>query len=139
MNPGGVGVGTNGSVEIKMRKEGGVYLIPAKVNGIPMDFVFDTGASFVSISATEANFLEKNGNYVENPIDTLFFQDANGDINVGKVIVLNSIEVGSRTLYNVKATVVQNQNAPLLLGQSFLSQFGKVSIDYSKGIIELVY
>jgi aspartyl protease family protein len=128
----------NGSVEIKMRKEGGVYLIPAKVNGIPMDFVFDTGASFVSISATEANFLEKNSNYVENPIDTLFFQDANGDINVGKVIVLNSIEVGSRTLYNVKATVVQNQNAPLLLGQSFLSQFGKVSIDYSKGIIELV-
>jgi aspartyl protease family protein len=121
-----------------MRKEGGVYLIPAKVNGIPMDFVFDTGASFVSISATEANFLEKNSNYVENPIDTLFFQDANGDINVGKVIVLNSIEVGSRTLYNVKATVVQNQNAPLLLGQSFLSQFGKVSIDYSKGIIELV-
>ena len=46
---------------IEMTKINGVYQIPCKVNGIPMNFIFDTGASDVSISITEAKFLLKNG------------------------------------------------------------------------------
>ena len=47
--------------KIQMIKEGGVYSVPCKINGLPLKFVFDTGASDVSISLTEASFMLKNG------------------------------------------------------------------------------
>ena len=46
---------------IKLEKVNGIYKIPCKVNGILMNFIFDTGASDVSISLTEAMFLMKQG------------------------------------------------------------------------------
>jgi aspartyl protease family protein len=132
------GEGETKKVEsIQMRKEGGVFLVPAIVNGIPMEFIMDTGASMVSISVTEANFFQKQGLLDQSNSESILFEDANGNINEGKVIVLKSIKLGNRTLYNIKATVVQNLDAPLLLGQSVLSQFGKISIDYSTGTMEL--
>ena len=36
---------------IKMEKEGGVYTIPCTLNGIKLKFIFDTGASGVSLSS----------------------------------------------------------------------------------------
>src|SRR5690606_7547210 len=46
---------------IKMKISGGVYLIPAVVNGSNMDFIFDTGASDITISQVEALFLYRQG------------------------------------------------------------------------------
>ena len=48
-------------VVIKMKKQNGVNTIPCKVNGLNLSFIFDTGASDVSISLTEASFMYKNG------------------------------------------------------------------------------
>ena len=39
-------------------------------------------------------------------------------------------------LHNVEANVVDNIQAPLLLGQTALSKFGKVTIDYNNNTIE---
>jgi aspartyl protease family protein len=39
-----------------MQKDGGVYKVPCTVNGLKLEFIFDTGASVVSISLTEAIF-----------------------------------------------------------------------------------
>ncbi|MFZ4105338.1 aspartyl protease family protein [Flavobacterium sp.] len=50
-----------GQTRITMLKDGGVYSVPCKVNGLPLKFIFDTGASDVSISLTEASFMLKNG------------------------------------------------------------------------------
>ena len=50
---------------IKMSYENGVYTMPCEVNGLRMKFIFDTGASSVCISATEALFMIKNG-YLED-------------------------------------------------------------------------
>ncbi|MDO9154051.1 MAG: transposase [Paludibacter sp.] len=36
-----------GQVRIKMQKEGGVYKIPCIVNGLKLNFIFDTGASIL--------------------------------------------------------------------------------------------
>ena len=46
---------------VQMNKHGGVYHVPCKVNGLALDFIFDTGASDVSISLSEAAFMLKNG------------------------------------------------------------------------------
>ena len=121
---------------IKMKKINGVYEIPTEINGIPMTFIFDTGAGLISISETEATFLYKQGKlFKEDIIGTSNFIDANGDISEGTIINLKTVKIGNRILRNVKASVVHNLGAPLLMGQSALEYFGKIAIDYQRGEI----
>ena len=121
---------------IKMISSNGVYKIPVEINGTYMNFIFDTGASDITISSTEARFLYKQGTLQEEDIlGTQQYQIADGSITEGTVINLRIVQIGSTTLKNVKASVVHNDEAPLLLGQSALAQFGKVSIDYGRNEI----
>ena len=52
-------------------------------------------------------------------------------------INLNSINFGGLSLNNIRASVVQSQNAPLLLGQSVLQRLGKIEIDNSQRILKI--
>jgi aspartyl protease family protein len=125
----------NSSV-IKMKQESGVYFVPIKINGVDMEFVFDTGASSISISETEAMFLLKQGKLKENDIkENIQFTDANGDISDGTRINLREVQIGDVTVYDVEASVVHNQQAPLLFGQSAMNRFGKITIDYNNNTI----
>lgn len=127
---------TGGKTIVKMEKINGVYQIPVEVNDVKMYFIFDTGASIISISETEANFLWKQGKLSRNDIlGTANFTDANGDISEGTIIVLRTIKIGDNILKNIEASVVHNQNAPLLFGQSALGKFGKISIDNNRAEI----
>ncbi|WP_041952148.1 retropepsin-like aspartic protease family protein [Spirosoma spitsbergense] len=126
----------NGPTEVRMKKENGVYKVPVTVNGTPMQFILDTGASLISISSTEAEFMMKQGTITDDDIvGQSRFQDANGDISPGSIIRLKSVQIGDRVLENVHASVVTGAKAPLLLGQSALSQFGKISLDYRRNIV----
>ena len=117
-------------VEIPMTPENGTYSVTCSVNELPLKFVFDTGASTVSISQVEANFMLKNGYLKKDDfVGTGRFVDANGNVTEGSVINLRNVEFGGVKLSNVKASVVRNQKAPLLLGQSVLSKLGKIEID----------
>jgi len=125
-----------GKTSIKMIKSNGIYQIPVEVNGVKMSFIFDTGAGLISISATEALFLYKQGKLKDHDfIGTANFQDANGNISEGTIIILQTIKIGDRTINSIEASVVHNMVAPLLLGQSALEKFGKISIDYTRGEI----
>jgi len=113
-----------------MTKKNGVYYIPTIVNGIPMQFILDTGASVVSISITEALFLLKNGKLAKSDVlGKQYFSDANGKISVGTKIILREIKIGNKTIKNIEATIVNNNNAPLLIGQSALEKLGKITFD----------
>ena len=126
-----------GHTKVEMRKEGGVYLVPIVVNGLNLDFVFDTGASSISISAAEATVMARQGKITnDDVVGQAQFSDANGDVSVGTVILLRTVQIGDITLENVEATVVDNIQAPLLLGQTALAKFGKVTIDYNNNTIE---
>lgn len=119
-------------VRIILEKSNGVYYIPCQVNGLNMKFIFDSGASDVTISLTEALFMLKNNYLTENDIlGTKYYQIANGDIQEGTKIILTSINIGGYEIKNVEASVVHNEKAPLLLGQSALSKLGNYSFDYS--------
>ena len=121
---------------IKMEKVNGVYEIPTEIDGVPMHFIFDTGAGLISISETEATFLYKQGALTkEDILGKANFMDANGDVSEGTIINLKTVKLGSRLLENLQASVVHNLGAPLLMGQSALESFGKISIDYVKGEI----
>lgn len=122
----------NKRTTIKMSEENGVYLIPCKINGIQLEFIFDTGASDITMSLTEALVLYKNGTLTdEDFIGLQQYQIANGEIEEGTSVRLKKVEIGNQILYNVQATIIHNMKAPLLLGQSALRKFGKISIDYN--------
>ncbi|TYB72216.1 retropepsin-like aspartic protease family protein [Bizionia myxarmorum] len=123
-------------VTIKLDKVNGVYKVPCKVNGIPMEFIFDTGATNVTISITEALFLSKQGLLKQGDIkESVNYQIANGEIKEGTEIILRKIEIEGLEIRNVTATVVHEQNAPLLLGMTALSKLGKISIENNYLII----
>lgn len=126
-----------GEVIVPMeRQENGLYLIPCTVNGVPMKFIFDTGASSVNISMTEALFLLKNGHIQESDIKgTSHAQIANGEIVENTRILLHKIEIGGIEINDVDATVSHNLNAPLLLGQSAISKLGTIQLDGENLII----
>jgi clan AA aspartic protease (TIGR02281 family) len=113
-----------------MNKEGGVYTVPCKINGLPLKFIFDTGASDVSISLTEAIFMLKNGYLDKEDIgEDIYFSIANGDVSKGTKINIKEVEFGGLKLYNVSASIVHETSAPLLLGQSIIEKLGKIQID----------
>lgn len=121
---------------VKMRKSGGVYYVPCKINGTEMDFIFDTGASDITMSLTEARFLYKQEKLTNDDfIGTQQYIIADGSICEGMIVMLQKVEIGNRTLYNIQASIVDNMDAPLLLGQSALAKFGKISIDYNRNEI----
>ncbi|GAB3506640.1 hypothetical protein GCM10027341_40010 [Spirosoma knui] len=126
----------SGPTEVAMEKENGVYKVPVTVNGLPMKFILDTGASLISMSETEAEFMYKQGAISDADIvGKARFQDANGDISPGSVVRLKSVQIGDRVLQNVHANIVGSAKAPLLLGQSALSQFGTISVDYRRNVV----
>ena len=123
---------------IKMEKMGGVYKIPCKVNGLCLKFIFDTGASDVTLSLTEALFMLKNGYLSDGDFrGTEYYRIANGDIQEGTKVNLKSIEVGGQKIYNVEASITHTADAPLLFGQSALQRFGNFSIDYATNTLSL--
>ena len=124
---------------VKMEKINDVYVIPCKVNGLNLNFIFDTGASDVCISTTEALFMLKNGYLFERDlIGTEYYRIANGDVEEGTKILIRTIEIGNLKLYNVNASIVHNLNAPLLFGQSALSKLGKFEFDYLRSTLTIL-
>lgn len=132
--------GEEKTVEIPFTKDGGVCKVKCQINGLPLHFIFDTGASDVSISSVEATFMLKN-DYLK-PSDITGkqnYMNANGDITEGTVINLRKVNFGGLELTNIKASVVKNQSAPLLLGQSVLSRLGRIEIDNAGKVLKITY
>lgn len=120
-------------VTVPFTKENGIYKVKCSINDLPLHFYFDTGASDVTLSMVEANFMFKNG-YLKSSdiVGSTIYSDANGELSEGTVINIAHVNFGGLELKNVKASIVRNQKAPLLLGQSVLSRLGKIEIDYKQ-------
>lgn len=126
--------------EISFTQESGVCKVKCAINGLPLHFIFDTGATDVSISSVEATFMAKNDFLSSSDIiGKQNYQTADGNITEGTVINLKDVKLGSLHLNNIKASVVRNQAAPLLLGQSVLSKLGKIEIDNTKKVLRITH
>lgn len=126
------------SNSVTMERQNGVTYVWVGVNGIPLKFIFDTGASSIFISPAEALVLVKQGTLNDHDIlGEENYQDATGGISVGTIINLREVKIGNKVLKNVKASVSDNIESPLLLGQSALEQFGTITIDNKNNKIHL--
>ena len=126
--------------EIPFTQESGVCKVKCAINGLPLHFIFDTGATDVSSSSVEATFMAKNDFLSSSDIiGKQNYQTADGNITEGTVINLKDVKLGSLHLNNIKASVVRNQAAPLLLGQSVRSKLGKIEIDNTKKVLRITH
>lgn len=126
----------HGQIIVNMERDGGVYKVPCSVNGVKMKFIFDTGASVVSLSKSMATYMEDNG-YL-NKKDYLGKSQtiiADGSVVDVEVVNLRDFEIGGLHLKDVVATVKDGQNVPLLMGQSAIEKLGRVSIEKGRLII----
>lgn len=121
---------------IPYTKDNGVMTIPVTINGIQLNFIFDSGASVVCMSSLEATLMVKQGAItVEDIIGQSSYLDASGNVNIGTTLNLKEVKVGNKILTNIKANVVDNAQAPLLLGGSVLREFGTITIDQNNELI----
>jgi aspartyl protease family protein len=125
-----------GEVRLK-RMNGGTYQVPVILNGVlKIDFIFDSGASDVSISPDIALTLMKTGTVKQTDfIGTQKYSFADGSSATSKVFYLREVEIGGYRLKNVKASISNSLNAPMLLGQSVLQQLGSVTIDNERSVL----
>lgn len=132
----GEDLGSNQIISVPYVSENDMCKVVGEVNGLPLGFVFDTGASDVSISTVEATFMMKNGYLEDRDLGgDIYFRTASGDVSEGTIVNIRQIKVGQLVLNNVRACVVKAQNAPLLLGQSVLNRYSKVEIDKTAKVI----
>ena len=120
------------------RHQGGTFEIPCEVNGLPLQMLFDTGASSVTLSSVEANFMLKNDYLSAKDLGGKeYYRIADGGITEGTLVTLREVKIGDFVLKNVKASVVSSQKAPILLGQSVMERFGTITIDNIGGKLRI--
>jgi clan AA aspartic protease (TIGR02281 family) len=103
-----------------------------------MDFILDLGASIVAISPDLFSVLVKSGTIESTDfIGTETYQLADGSAAKSKTFYLRKLKIGDIEISNVKATVSNSINAPLLLGQSALKRLGSYSIDNKKLVLKI--
>ncbi len=128
------------TTSIKMTSENGVYKVPCNINGLDVDMIFDTGSSDISLSINQVNYMLKNGYLTNKDIaGSINYITADGYASKALEIVLSNVKIGDVTLSKVRASVVNGQSAPLLLGQSVLSRFGRIEVDNLNRVINITY
>jgi aspartyl protease family protein len=95
----------------------GHFIAEGSINGGHMRFLVDTGATAVSLPASDAVRLGLNYRGGQR----ISMQTANG-VTPAYVTMLERIKIGNIELYNVEGIVVENGLNMALLGMSFLNR-----------------
>lgn len=107
-----------GPAEINLTADArGHFVTAGAINGVPIQFLVDTGASVVAIGRSDARRLGIDLRQAE----VAYSQTANGVAQVWHV-KLNSVKVGNITLHNVDGAVMSTDMPGALLGMSFLNR-----------------
>lgn len=98
---------------------GGHFITEVAINGIPVTFLVDTGASHTILNQRDAKRLRLTGGSLRY---TVPFQSANGTTYAAQVL-LRDVRLGQFQLYDLDAYVNQGELGISLLGMSFLREF----------------
>lgn len=115
---GGGGGSASGNRIVLPANSGGHFLTLGAINGRSVNFMVDTGATLVSISAADA--LRIGLEYKKaRPVQ---INTANGVAQAYRVR-LNSVRVGDVEVYDIDALVSEQPMPYVLLGNSFMNRF----------------
>ncbi len=111
--------------------ENGHFYVDAVVNGTPLPFMVDTGATFVVVSRETAADL---GLRPANHEFTVRVQTANGIIRSAPV-TLRQFQIGSLTIRDVEALVTDTPLGGSLLGLSFLGRLESYEVQRDRLVL----
>lgn len=106
------------------RARDGHYHLSLSVNGVPTDFLVDTGATDVVLTRRDA---EAAGLDLENLNFIGRAKTANGEVRTAPVR-LNTLSLGPVTDSNVYAVVNDGEMQQSLLGMGYLQRWGRIEI-----------
>ncbi|RPE71614.1 aspartyl protease family protein [Pacificibacter maritimus] len=123
---------THGTGVIEIPKtRGGHFVLTAQVNGVPIEFLVDTGATHVVLSHSDA---EKSGIALDNLAYTGMAQTANGAVETAAVNI-DTLNVGGVQDNDMRAYVTKGDLFGSLLGMSYLQRYDKIEITRDKLIL----
>jgi aspartyl protease family protein len=105
------------------RYDDGHFYADAQVNGMPVHFLVDTGASGIALAREDA---ERAGLPLDPAEGGVIGSGASGEVR-GHYVRLDRVALGPKEVEGIQAVVLEG-GALSLLGQSFLSQFASVEI-----------
>ena len=120
-----------GVIEVP-RGPDGHYNLTLGVNGHPIRFMVDTGATDMVLSRTDAM---KAGIDLASLNYTGRAQTANGMVRTARVR-LSQVELGEIVERGVRASVTEGDMGVSLLGMSYLERFDRVSIEGGRLVLE---
>ena len=119
-----------GRIELPQAPDGHYYL-RAEVNGAPLDFVVDTGATQIVLSQADARAAGLD-------VDELAYIGraftANGEVRIAPVR-LNSLAIGAIEDRNLRAVVNEGEMEQSLLGMDYLGRYTSVEITGGKLVL----
>jgi len=121
----------NGQTTITLRQgQGGHYMAAGKINGEPVKFLVDTGATDVAIPMTVAK-------KIGLPLGLSFRTKTANGFGTGYETSIETIALGDIELTGVKASVSEGLTGEeILLGMSFLR---KTKVETDKGVMKITY
>ena len=120
-----------GRIEVPVGNDGH-YQLTALVNGTPVRFVIDTGASSIALGPRDA---ERVGIDLDGLAYIGQARTANGTVETAPVR-LESVAIGDILDESVPAVVLRADLDQSLMGMSYLSRFARVSITDQRLILE---
>lgn len=99
-------------------RQGNQFFVAAAVNGHPIQFVVDTGATLVSLTPADARAIGFDLGQLDWSVKT---ETANGN-GLNAPVVLKELRLGSIAEFDVPALVMRAPGSQSLLGMSFLSR-----------------
>lgn len=105
------------------REEDGHFYADAQVNGTPVHFLVDTGATGIALTHEDA---QRASIALDPSSEQVVGMGAGGELR-GQFVTLDRVNLGLKEVRATRAAVIEGGDRSLL-GQSFLSQFGTVEI-----------
>lgn len=121
----------DGRIEIQVGRDGHFHL-DADLNGVPIRFMVDTGASSIALSKADARAIgiDPEGlSYIGTAMT------ANGRVETAPVTI-DELSIGDIVDRNVRAWVIGGDMDGSLLGMSYLRTFARVSFEGDVLVLE---
>lgn len=123
-------IGDGGRIEIP-RGLDGHYHLTLTLNGVPVDFVVDTGATDLVLSREDA---EKIGLDPANLAFTGAATTANGPVRTARARI-DRVDLGGHVETGVPASVTDGEMSGSLLGMRYLERFARIEITGNRMIL----
>lgn len=105
------------------RRHDSHFYADADVNGQPVSFVVDTGASMVALTIDDA---KRIGVDFSTDRFEVIGSGASGDVR-GQMVMLGSVMIDGKRVHDVRGAVVEGLTKSLL-GQSYLQHIGSIEV-----------